>query len=559
MIDGKIVSGAEEERFNRIKHGGGKFPINSILAVAERGNIHVSQITHVSAVYQNPWVTFYDLLKDYTLKPPSKWGELIYVLKSLYSFISRVYTRPYFKQTERNTIKRMLKEIGLIDFSLSFYEHHRCHAASALFYSGFSDALVVTADGKGHATSISVSVSDRKLGLKRIKRYDPRFSFGFPYSAMTKFLGFSPNDGEYKLMGLAPYGTSHFTKECEKLINVSSDGKIKKRGTDFYYGYARSMSKLSTLFGIPMRSSDDQFTQNHKDLAASIQQVLEDSVLKFVARLKGDLGHSNLCLAGGVGLNVKLNQRIRSSGIFDSLYIQPLAGDNGLSLGAAALKYFEICKKHPQPLSSLGLGPIFSDQEIEKAIRSYGIEARLSKKLGEEVASLIVDGLVVGWFQGGMEFGPRAMGYRSILADATNWENKSKVNHKIKFREGFRPFCPSVLVEDLELLDIPRISPTPYFMIESFEVSEFSRMKFPAVVHVDNSTRPQAVDHFNAHPNYLELLKQLKKRLQVGIVLNTSMNRNGEPIVHTPTEAIEVFLNTGMDCLVLNNYILRKS
>jgi carbamoyltransferase len=318
------------------------------------------------------------------------------------------------------------------------------------------------------------------------------------------------------------------------------------------------MERLSELFGIPPKKKQDSFNQTHMDLAASIQEVLEECFLIFLKKLQVRYNAKNLCIAGGVGLNVKLNQKIRESGIFEDIFFLPLAGDNGLSLGAAALKYFELCGEKPAPLSTLGLGPSFTENAIHECLNSRGLKYEKPTNLINMVARSIKSGMVVGWFQGNMEFGPRAMGFRSILADATNFENKSKVNLKIKFREGFRPFCPSLLVEDLASLGIFSGENPPFFMIESFRVSDAVKDRFPAVVHIDNTTRPQAVADGTAHPRYSMLLRELKTIQGAGIVLNTSMNRNGEPVVCTPEEAIEVFLNTDMDMLVLETFVIEK-
>jgi carbamoyltransferase len=574
LIDGVPVAAAQQERFTRIKHDS-SFPGDAIRYCLAEAGIRLREIDYV-AFYEKPLPKFERLIETYLGFAPAGYRSF------------RVALPVWIKQKlfQKSLLEKSLAKIDE-DWGrrLLFTEHHQSHAASAFFASPFNEAAVLTMDGVGEWPTTSFATgkgSDLNL-LRDI--YFPH-SLGLLYSAFTYYTGFKVNSGEYKLMGLAPYGRPLYAQRIlDHLIDVKPDGSFWLNMDYFHYcvGLTMTNERFHALFEGPPRTPDGQVTQRHMDLAASIQQVLEDVVLKMTRSLAAETGQQNLCLAGGVALNCVMNGKILRDGKFRKLWIQPASGDAGGALGAALAVYYLHLKSSrcadelTDSMRGSYLGPQFSDAEIEQRLRSAGahIEHVSDRELIETCADDLVAGNALGWFQGRMEFGPRALGARSILGDARSPSMQRTLNLKIKYRESFRPFAPAVTREAVsDWFDIDCDS--PYMLLVAnvkdrhlipmgeaeqrlFGIDKLNvpRSQIPAVTHVDYSARIQTVDAAT-NPKFHALLRAFERRTGCPVLVNTSFNVRGEPIVCTPEEAFRCFMGTELDTLAVGNFIMRK-
>jgi carbamoyltransferase len=567
--DGKIVSAAQEERFTRKKHDSA-FPANAINFCLKESSLSVRDIDYV-AYYDKPFLTFERILETY----------LSFAPVGIKSFIKALPLWIKKKLWMKEVIKKELGYEGIIVFP----EHHESHAASAFYPSPFQEAAFITMDGVGEWTTASYGVGkDNDINiLAEIKFPD---SLGLLYSAFTYFTGFKVNSGEYKVMGLAPYGKPKYKAVIlEKLIDLKEDGSFKMNMEYFDYcaGLKMTNDKFSKLFDGPPRKPESKLTQREMDIARSVQEVTEEAVLRICRHIKKETGQKYLCLAGGVALNCVANGKLLREGIFDDIWIQPAAGDAGAALGAAVFAWHKYLgnerradgKRDSQQGSYLG--PKYDRDYIAEYLSSNNIPyTELSdEEKPEKIADLIAGEKVVGWFQGRMEFGPRALGGRSILGDARSPKMQETMNLKIKFRESFRPFAPSVIRERVsDVFDIDRES--PYMLLVAPVKKEHCRemtdeeenlfgldklhvvrSSIPAITHVDYSARIQTVDG-GYNKAYYQMLKKFDEKHGCPVIINTSFNVRGEPIVCTPEDAYLCFMRTNMDYLVLENFLLDK-
>ncbi len=571
LRDGHLIAAAQEERFTRKKHDSG-FPSNAIAYCLETAGISIEEVDHIG-FYDKPLLKFDRLIETY----------LSYAPAGLRSFLKAI---PIWLRDKLHIPRILTKNLGgLPKHPYVFTEHHESHAASAFFPSPFEEAAIVTMDGVGEwaTTSIAVGEGNRLRMLKEI-----RFphSLGLLYTAFTYYCGFRVNSGEYKLMGLAPYGEPVFEDRIrEHLIDIKDDGSYRLDLDYFDYpvGLRMTSAKFHRLFGQPPRTAETELGQFHMDMAASIQKVTEDVVLRTAAHAKEITGKDKLCLAGGVALNCVGNGRILREGPFDQLWIQPAAGDAGGALGVAQFIWHQLLDMPRQTSTTDAqsgslLGPSFSNDQIRDLLVSEDVvyeEYEDEKDLVDRVATLIEEENVIGWFQGAMEFGPRALGSRSILGDARSSKMQSVMNLKIKFRESFRPFAPIVLEEDAS--DYFGIDPqhnSPYMLVVA-PVRENKRLPLdasktgldklhqirsviPAITHVDFSARLQTVDE-QRNPRLTRLLRSFKEKTGCPVLINTSFNIRGEPIVCAPENALRCFFGTEMDVLVLENFVIVRT
>lgn len=582
IVDGEIIAAAHEERFTRKKHDP-SFPINAAKYVLQEGGLDYSDLSAV-AFYDKPYIKFERLLETYHAFAP----------KGLKSFLSAIPVWIKEKLFMKKMLKEELAKLGKGNIPILFPEHHLSHAASAFYPSPFEDAAILTIDGVGEwATSTICHGKGKDITI--LKELDFPHSLGLLYSSFTYYTGFRVNSGEYKLMGLAPYG-KHNSKEVEhykkliydELVNVHEDGSLLLNMKYFKFATGLKMTddkKWEKLFGIPARPSESEITQDYMNMALAIQQVTEDIVLRLAKTSRKLTGSKNLVMAGGVALNSVANGRILEEKIFDKIWIQPAAGDAGGALGAALAGWHiwkgkeRIVKQQPDAMKGAYLGPEFNDRQIENVARKYSAKYTYFEnfdELAQKVAQHIDKGKVIGWFQGRMEYGPRALGNRSILGDARSPEMQKKMNLKIKYREGFRPFAPTVLEEDMGkyfeidepspymLLVIPvkdeRRKPEPpgYDNMELYDRLYHVRSDVPAITHIDYSARIQSV-HKETNPRYWTVINEFKKLTGYGVIVNTSFNVRGEPIVCTPDDGFRCFMRTEMDFLVMGNYIFDKT
>jgi carbamoyltransferase len=541
--DGILVAAAQEERFTRKKHDQ-DFPTNAIHYCMQEGGIQAQDLDYIG-FYDKPFTKFERLLTTYVATFP----------KSLPSFLKAM---PVWLKEKLWIPQKIREELGDTG-KLLFIEHHLSHAASAFFVSPFSEAAILTADGVGEWETTTMGIgNDRTLTLTKSIHFP--HSLGLLYSAFTYYLGFRVNSAEYKVMGLAPYGKPMFADLIlRELISLKDDGSFRLNMKYFAYDYGLTMTNkyFHTLFGVPPRTPESTLTQFHKDVAASIQYVTDEIMLRMTTDLHKKTGSNNLCLAGGVALNCVSNSKVLASSGFKQMFIQPAAGDAGGSVGAAFYIYNMLLKnERTYTWSHNFLGPEYSNETIEQVLNQLNLEGgRFSNdSLLKRTAQLIADQQVVGWFQGRMEFGPRSLGARSILADARNPENYSRVNLKIKFRESFRPFAPTVVLERMkDYFEFDRPSPYMLFVAQV----RVDRRTIPAVTHVDGSARLQTIVR-DDHALFYDLIIEFEKLTGCPVIINTSFNVRGEPIVCTPSDAIKCFLRTDMDYLILGNFILDK-
>lgn len=566
--DGEIISAAQEERFTRIKHDQ-NFPIHAIDFCLRSSGITSGDLSYV-AFYDKPFLKFERLIETYLQFAP----------RGLKSFLAAMPVWIKEKLWIKDIIAKKLKYEGQILFP----EHHESHAASAFFPSPFDNAAILTMDGVGEwaTTSYGIGNQNKTEILAEIKF---PHSLGLLYSAFTYYAGFKVNSGEYKVMGLAPYGEPKFVDIILKeLIDVKEDGSFKMNMEYFNYcaGLTMTNEKFNSLFGGKPRKPESLLTQREMDLARSIQEVTEIIVLKMARHIRKVTDEKNLCLAGGVALNCVANGKILKENIFEKIWIQPASGDAGGAVGAALAVWYEYLDNpritnNTDSMKGSFLGPNISNDEIKNYLSEKKIPfvELKDKNLYKQIASLIAKGNVVGWFQGKMEFGPRALGNRSILADARNPEMQAKLNIKIKFREGFRPFAPSILCERVsDYFELEEDS--PYMLLVADIVSSrrkkniksekvlwgieklnVVRSDVPAITHVDYSARIQTV-HKETNEKYYLLIKEFEALTGCPLLINTSFNVRGEPIVCTPDDAYSCFMRTNIDYLALGNYLLDK-
>jgi Predicted carbamoyl transferase, NodU family len=543
MKDGILVAAAQEERFTRKKHDQ-DFPTNAIHYCLQEGGIQAQDLDYIG-FYDKPFTKFERLLTTYIATFPI----------SLPSFLKAM---PVWLKEKLWIPQKMREELGDAG-KLLFVEHHLSHAASAFFVSPFSEAAILTADGVGEWETTTMGVgNDRTLTLTKSIHFP--HSLGLLYSAFTYYLGFRVNSAEYKVMGLAPYGKPVFADLIlRELVSLKDDGSFRLNMKYFAYDYGLTMTNKNfhTLFGVPPRTPESTLTQFHKDVAASIQYVTDEIMLRMTTDLHKKTGSDNLCLAGGVALNCVSNSKVLASSGFKQMFIQPAAGDAGGSVGAAFYIYNMLLKnERTYTWSHNFLGPEYSDEAIEQVLNqlNLGGERFSNNTLLKRTAQLIADQQVVGWFQGRMEFGPRSLGARSILADPRNPDNYSRVNLKIKFRESFRPFAPTVLLERMkDYFEFDQ--PSPYMLFVAQVRPD--RRTIPAVTHVDGSARLQTIVR-DDHALFYDLIIEFEKLTGCPVLINTSFNVRGEPIVCTPFDAIKCFLRTDMDYLILGNFVLDK-
>jgi len=576
LIDGKIVAAAQEERFTRKKHDA-SYPFNAIKFVLNFAQIKLSEVDQI-IFFEKPFLKFERLLETYVAFAPR-------------GFKSFCMAMPVWLNDKLFQKKNLFDELKRHDDNFSddkkifFSDHHLSHAASAFFPSPFEEAIVLTADGVGEWATTTVAIGKgNNLEIKKEIHFP--HSLGLLYSAFTYYTGFKVNSGEYKLMGLAPYGMPIYTDKIKKnLIDIKEDGSFHLDQSYFSYATGLTMTndKFNDLFGQKARDAkNEKLTQFHMDIAASIQKVAEDIMIKITKSLKEEFNISNLCLAGGVALNCVANGKILKEKIFDNIWIQPAAGDAGGSLGAAlALWYIEQDNprevNHNDSMQGSYLGPEYSQKEIEEQLTEIGAKYKIFKdeELLDKTATDLSKEEAVGWFQGRMEFGPRALGGRSILGDPRSEKMQKNLNLKVKYRESFRPFAPSILRENLsEWFDVNIDS--PYMLMVSninkdkaiemtdeqkklFGIDKLNvkRSEIPAVTHVDYSARIQTV-HKETNKKYFSLIEKFKEKTNCPILVNTSFNVRGEPIVNTPLDAFNCFMGTDLDKLVIGNCYLEK-
>ncbi len=575
LKEGKIIAAAQEERFSRKKHDF-SYPHNAIEFVLKNANLKLSEVDQI-VFFEKPFLKFERLLETYVAFAPK-------------GFVSFAKAMPLWikeKLFQKNLLFNKLKEHDRnykSDDNIFFSDHHLSHAASAFFPSPFNEAVVLTADGVGEWATTTVAVGkNNSLEIKKEIHFP--HSLGLLYSAFTYYTGFKVNGGEYKLMGLAPYGDPIYEDKIKQIVDIKDDGTFRLNQEYFNYatGLTMTSDKFIKLFGQqPRDANNEDISQFHMDIASSIQKVTEEIMLKLAHSISIEYKIKNLCLAGGVALNCVANGKILKENIFENIWVQPAAGDAGGALGAAlALWHIDLGKERNENFSDnmncSYLGPEYSNEEIKDILIEIGANFKSLPK--EDLLNFTIENLIkgnaIGWFQGKMEFGPRALGNRSIIGDARSPDMQKKLNLKVKFRESFRPFAPSVLLEDAnDWFDLNTESPYMLLVgkvkkdkliegannsksLKGLEKLNLVRSKIPAVTHVDNSARIQTVTNKNGI--YYDLIKKFKEKTGCPVIVNTSFNVRGEPPVNTPIDAFKCFMSTDLDLLIIGNCVLEKS
>ena len=576
LVDGELVAAAQEERFTRKKHDA-EFPLHAIRYCLKEAKLNVQDIDYI-VFYDKPFLKFERIFETYLAFAPRGFKSFAMSLPVW------VKDKLFQKSGILSTLNRELGDAVDWEKKLLFSEHHLSHAASAFFPSPFNEAAVLTMDGVGEWTSTSLAVgAGNALSIHREIQFP--HSLGLLYSAMTYYTGFKVNSGEYKIMGLAPYGKPVYADLIKQhLIDIKDDGSfhLDMQYFDYCTGLKMTNARFDALFGGPPRTSESTLTQREMDLAASVQAVTEEVVIKLAQSVRQETGQRNLCLAGGVALNCVANGKLLKQGIFDQIWIQPAAGDAGGAIGAAYSVY-HLKLNAPRTVGASDamkgsyLGPSFTQAEIEESLREVGAQftSVTDEALIEQTAQALADGKAVGWHQGRMEFGPRALGGRSILADPRSPSVQKQLNLKVKYRESFRPFAPSVLREHVhEWFDIDVDSPYMLLVAEvnrdrqlpiaetdktlfGIDLLNVPRSTIPAVTHVDNSARIQTV-HRESHPRYHQLITRFKEKTGCPVLVNTSFNVRGEPIVCTPQDAFRCLMGTEIEWLAIGNCIVKK-
>ena len=578
IVDGRIIAAAQEERFTRKKHDP-SFPINAIAYCLSEAKISSQSIDYV-VFYDKPFLKFERLLETY----------LAYAPKGLKSFSTSLpiwlKDKLFQKSVIINTLNGLWGKSGRWTERLLFSEHHLSHAASAFFPSPFENAAVLTMDGVGEWTTTSLAIGSGN-SLSVHKEINFPHSIGLLYSAITYYTGFKVNSGEYKVMGLAPYGEPKYANLIkDHLIDIKADGSFALDMSYFNYctGLTMTNKKFDDLFGAPPREQESPLTQREMDLAASIQAVVEEVIFKLANGIAKSTGEKNLCLAGGVALNCVANGKLLREKIFDRLWIQPASGDAGGALGAALGAYHIMLDQPRKATNGMDgmrgsyLGPEFTQEEVTERLTRCGavFEMLTEDEVIEQTAQALVSGKAIGWMNGRMEFGPRALGGRSIIADPRSPNMQKLLNLKVKYRESFRPFAPSVLREDVDQwFEMDDDSPYMLFVADLVQSKRLEmpageqalfgidklnlpRSEIPAVTHVDYSARVQTV-HKDTNPRYYELIKRFKELTGCPVIVNTSFNVRGEPIICTPEDAFRCFMGTELDMLVVGNAVLVKT
>ena len=576
LIDGKIVAAAQEERFTRIKHDS-RYPFNAVNFVLDYAKVKLSEIDSI-IFYEKPFLKFERLLETYVAFAPKGFTQFS---KAMPTWLKeKLFQKKMLFDQLKNHDEKFNDENKIF-----FSDHHLSHAASAFFPSPFDEALVLTADGVGEWATTTVAIG-KKNKLEIIKEIHFPHSLGLLYSAFTYYTGFKVNSGEYKLMGLAPYGNPIYEEKIIKnLVDIKEDGSFWLNQDYFNYatGLTMTNNKFSNLFGQKARDpKKEKLTQFHMNIAASIQKVTEDIMIKIAKSLKDEFNIPNLCLAGGVALNCVANGKILKEKIFDNIWVQPAAGDAGGSLGAA-LAFWHIDQNNPRKINPRDdmqgsyLGPEYTQDQIEKELDKIGAvyQVKTEEDLINSTAEDLSKGEAIGWFQGRMEFGPRALGSRSILGDPRSSHMQKNLNLKVKYRESFRPFAPSILRDDLEKWFNMNVD-SPYMLMVAnikkektipmneeqkklFGIDKLNikRSEIPAVTHVDYSARIQTV-HEETNKKYFQLIKKFKEKTNCPVIVNTSFNVRGEPIVNTPLDAFNCFMGTELEKLIIGNCYLDK-
>lgn len=579
--NGEIIAAAQEERFSRKKHDFG-FPVNAIDYVLEESGIPFREIDSI-AFYDKPYIKFERLLETYHA----------FVPRGLNSFLSAIPVWIKEKLFMKKLIRDELAKYGKEKIPLLFPEHHLSHAASAFYPSPFREAAILTIDGVGEWATTTIGYgTDNKISILRELSFP--HSIGLLYSAFTYYCGFRVNSGEYKLMGLAPYGDNESERKeqikkiiLDELVDIREDGSILLDMKYFNFATGLRMThdkKWTILFGFPPRKPESEITQEYMDMALAVQEVLEEMIFMLARTAKELTGSDYLVMAGGVALNSVANGKLLASGMFKDIWIQPAAGDAGGALGAALAAWYIWKGKERKitdgkdSMKGACLGPSYSGKQILSAVWKYDAPYHHYENfddLSKYIALKISEGAVIGWFHGRMEYGPRALGNRSIIGDARNPEMQKRMNLKIKYREGFRPFAPTVLEEDIPdffdldrpspymLLVVPvkkeRLKPLPqgYHQLPLREKLYWLRSDIPAITHIDYSARVQSINR-ETNPRYWQVISDFKKLTGYGVIVNTSFNVRGEPIVCTPEDAYKCFMRTEMDYLVMENYLFDK-
>jgi len=568
--NGKIVYASQEERFSRLKHDH-RFPFLALKNLFKFNKISLDDIDYV-VFFEKPFLKFERLIETYLAFAPYGFKQF------LISMPIWLKDKLFMKQSILKSLRFFSKDFD--ENRIFFSEHHLSHAASAFYPSPFKDALIFTADGVGEWATTSLSVG-KLNNVEMIKEIHFPNSLGLLYSAFTYFCGFKVNSGEYKLMGLAPYGENKYSHLIKKIIDIKDDGSFRMDQSYFDYstGFKMTSSKFNDLFKKEPRKPETKITKFYMDLAASIQNVTEEILLKILKSSKSEYNFQNLCLAGGVALNCVANGKIIESKLFKKIWIQPAAGDAGGAIGAALAFWYQNLKKkriisNSDSMKGSYLGPKFENNEVLNELKQVGAKFKRinSNNLVKKVSKYLKNGKAVGWFSGRMEFGPRALGARSILADPRDPAMQKKLNLKIKFRESFRPFAPSILNNDLKNW-FKTSQTSPYMLLVSKivrdklkknksikkELATINEVRslIPAVTHVDYSARIQTV-HKDTNLLFFKLISEFKKLTGVPVLVNTSFNIRGEPIVCTPTDAFKCFMGTNLDVLVIENFLLIK-
>jgi len=576
VVNDEILAAAQEERFTRIKHDK-SFPTNAVKYCLKEANCDLKEINHV-VFYEKPFLKFDRLLETYLSFAPLGFGSFV---RAMPQWLKKKLHLP-------REIKKGLQ--GEWEKPLVFTKHHESHAASAFYPSPFKEAAILTMDGVGEWDTATIGVGNGNQ-MELLKSLQFPHSLGLLYSAFTYFCGFKVNSGEYKLMGLAPYGKPVFRDQIfEHLMDLKEDGSFAINLEYFNYcqGLTMTNHRFAKLFGGPPRKAEEKITEREINLAASIQTVTEEIVLKMAKFAREETGKTNLCLSGGVALNCVANGKLQASKIFKNIWIQPASGDAGGALGAALFTNYQLVKRERviqknDSMKGSYLGPRFENQEISQFLKNTNSPFHFfpeEDELLDQVCEAIKKEKIVGWFQGRMEFGPRALGGRSIIGDARSEKTQTQMNLSIKYRESFRPFAPSVLEEkSAEYFELE--TPSPYMLLvapvkEQIKIPlsqedqkcmsdpdllkrvRLKRSSLPAITHVDYSARVQSVSE-SRNDRYYRLIKKFDQKAKSGVIVNTSFNVRGEPIVHSPEDAYRCFMATEMDVLVLENHILYKT
>ena len=555
--DGELIAFVEEERLARVKHAPEMFPIGAIESCVEIGGLEIGDVDFFAYGWDAPryeggeMAAFYQRLNR--AHPPDP-ATRAWQTRNLAHF-----TRANLSGRLEAQLRRHIDPAAAPE--LRFYPHHKSHAAQAFYGSPFDEALVLTVDGSGDH-QCATAWRGRGADLELLWESPIPHSLGWFYAAITEYLGFDAYDGEYKVMGLAAYGRENLElrRALEQVVRPGEAGFDYRVDPAMIHHGPHSVSprftdQLIEVIGVPPRHRKAALEAIHEDLAFEAQRLLEQSALRLLEHLRGETGLAKLCTAGGVALNVKMNSRIRESGLFDEVFFHPIPSDSGTGIGAALGLWREVTGKRPPPLEHVYLGPSYSDDEIEAQLRACGLPVSRPGDLARSAARLLASGKVIGWFQGALEGGPRALGGRSILADPRRVESRDRVNAAIKFREYWRPFCPSLTIESAaRFLQSPTAAP---FMIVAFRATEEAAREVPGVVHVDGTMRAQTVDR-RSNPRYHALLEAFERETGVPVLLNTSFNIKGEPIVCSPRDALRTFWSTGLDALAIGPFIIEK-